>query len=124
MNDNTTELPTYTRPVGGTDPHPAKPEKLLEALDAQLDTVWAAMERRGTLAGAEALQKATSELVALSQSLDGYAATRAEMLTGTAEVALSHEADPDPYDTAMSGLDEAPKRRVRSLVARLFGGGR
>lgn len=102
MHDDTTELPTYNRAVGGTDPHPVTVEQLIGQIDAQLDTVWAAAELRGYLAGAQQLQDATHELVLLAQSLEGRAGEHAEMLRSTAE-ALT-EPDRDDYDAVMGRI--------------------
>lgn len=101
IEHDTTELSTFTRPIGGTDPHPATPEQLLAAADAQLDTVSAALEGRGTVEGAQVLLAATRELVTLAQSLDGAAAERVEMLRSTAAAVLEPDEDEKGYDAVM-----------------------
>lgn len=88
MHEDTTELATYTRAVGGTDPHPVTIDALIGHLNSQLDTVWATAEGRGTLAGAEVFAVSVRELVTLAQSLEGRAAERVEMLRSTAEAVL------------------------------------
>lgn len=98
-HDDTTELPTYTRAVGGTDPHPVTVEELIGRIDAQLDTVWAAAELRGYVTGAQALVDAAHELTLLAQSLEGRASEHAEMLRSTAEAV--HAPDPHDYDAVM-----------------------
>lgn len=99
------------------------PEVLLERAATQLGTVGALIAGRGSVAGAERLADATRRLFTMVDQLDGYAAGRAQMLRGAAEVALSYQnADPDPYGAAMAGLDEAPRRRAWRVLARLRGG--
>lgn len=98
-HEDTTELPTFTRTVGGTDPHPTTVEALIGRIDSQLDTVWAAAELRGYLTGALSLVEAAHELTLLAQSLEGRAAEHAEMLRSTAEAV--HAPDPHDYDAVM-----------------------
>lgn len=120
MNDKTTELPTFTRRIGGVDPHPVSVDELIGQIDAQLDTVWADAEKRGTPEGAESFRTSVQELVTLAQSLEGRANQHSEMLRSTAEAVLDSEAR--DYGTAMAGLDEEPgRRRAWGLIARLRG---
>lgn len=102
MHDDTTELPTYNRAVGGTDPHPTTVEDLIGRIDSQLDTVWAAADLRGYVAGAQALQDAVHELVLLTQSLEGRAGEHAEMLRSTAQAVLDDSTD--DYDAVMDRI--------------------
>jgi hypothetical protein len=99
MSDETMRLPTYTRAVGGTDPHPVSVADLIGRLDAQMDSVVWAAEGRGSLEGAEQFAASVRELVTLAQSLEGRAVERVEMLRSTV---LSPE--PDGYDAVMDRI--------------------
>ena len=101
-HDDTVELPTFSRALGGTDPHPVTVEHLIGQIDAQLDTVWAAADRRGDATGAQQLQDAAHELVLLAQSLEGRAAEHAEMLRSTAAAVLNETLD--DYDAVMDRI--------------------
>ena len=100
--DDTMRLPTYTRAVGGTDPHPVSVADLIGRLDAQMDSVVWAADGRGSLEGAEAFAAAVRELVTLAQSLEGRAVERVEMLRSTVDAVLSPE--PDGYDAVMDRI--------------------
>lgn len=102
MHDDTTELATYTRAIGGTDAHPVTIDALIGQLNTQLDTVWATAEGRGTLAGAEVFLVSVRELVTLAQSLEGRAAERVEMLRSTAEAVL--DGDDHDYEAVMDRI--------------------
>jgi hypothetical protein len=86
----------------GTDPHPVTVEQLIGEIDSQLDTVWADSEKRGRLAGAEAFLTSVHELALLTQSLEGQATERVEMLRSTAAAAL--DADEDAYGELMDRI--------------------
>ena len=100
--DETMRLPTYTRAVGGTDPHPVSIDALVGHIDTQVDTVWRAAEGRGSLEGAEQFAASVRELVTLAQSLEGRAVERVEMLRSTVDAVLSPE--PDGYDAVMDRI--------------------
>lgn len=113
-------------------PEPAAtidPEQLVSRAATQLGTVAGYMSD-GSPDSVYLLATATRRLAAVVAELDRYAAgraERAEILRAAAEIALSHETDPDPYGRAMAGLDEPPPRRsvwrrLRDHVVR--GGGR
>jgi len=87
VTDETVALSTYTRALGGTDPHPITVDDLVALIDRQVDAVWSQSDARGTPEGAEAFARAARELVTLAQSLAGQAGARAEMLRSTAEAA-------------------------------------
>lgn len=101
-HEDTAELPTFTRAVGGTDPHPVTVEALIGQIDSQLDVVWAAAER-WTPEGVGDFAAAVHELVLLAQSLEGRASERGEQFRATAAVLGSGD---DAYVAAMSLLDE------------------
>lgn len=102
FSDDTTELPTYSRAIGGTDPHPVGVDALVGRIDSQIDRVSAAAESRGTVTGAEVLLAEVRELIALSQSLEGRAVDRVEMLRSTAAAVL--ETDEADYDEVMARI--------------------
>lgn len=102
MTGDTVELSTYTRALGGTDPHPVSIDALICRLNAQMDDVSWAAGQRGTTADAEAFAESVRELVVLAQSLEGRAAERAEMLRSTAEAVLSSA--PDEYEAVMDRI--------------------
>lgn len=102
MSDETAQLPTYTRAVGGTDPHPVSVETTIGQIDSQIDTVWANAELRGYLDGAETFLVSVHELVTLAQSLEGLATARVEMLRSTAAAVL--ETDSHGYDAVMDRI--------------------
>jgi hypothetical protein len=102
MHEDTAELPTYTRAVGGTDPHPVTVDDLIRQIDAQLDTVIEAAANRAHVVGAEALQRTAHELVLLAQSLEGRAGEHAEMLRSTVAAAL--DGGSDDYDEVMDRI--------------------
>lgn len=104
--DSTVPLSTYTRAVGGTDPHPVSIDALVGHIDTQVDTVWRAAEVRGSLEGAEAFAAAVRELVTLAQSLEGRAAERVAMLRSTTEAVLDAEAGADTLDDLYAGLSD------------------
>jgi hypothetical protein len=102
VHEDTVELATYTRAVGGTDPHPNTVDQLIKKLDAQLDTVIEAAGNRGHVVGAEALQRTAHELVLLAQSLEGRADEHAEMLRSTVAAVL--DGGSDDYDVVMDRI--------------------
>jgi hypothetical protein len=106
---DTVELPTFTRAVGGTDPHPATVEDLIGGIDDQVDAIWSASASQGTVEDADAFWSATRELVTLAQSLEGRAGERAEMLRSTAAAAM--DGDSHDYDAVMARVhgDEVPR---------------
>lgn len=107
--DETVELSTYTRALGGTDPRPVSVDELIGRIDSQLDTVWSAAEGRGTPEGAAALVGSVRELVTLAQSLEGMAAEWADLSRSTAEAIASDEIEADAlsvlYDHVLGDRD-------------------
>lgn len=107
--DDTVELSTYTRALGGTDPHPTSIEGLVSLIDEQVDTVWSTAGERGTPEGAAEFVSSVRELVTLAQSLEGLAAAWSDLSASTAAAIAGDEPELDAltalYDDVVGDRD-------------------